>query len=181
MLTDSFKAREFITKSGLEEASSEQSQHVGDCNLLRRPRENVTACLAANACNKFPLSKDTHQLADVRNRQCFSCCNRRDSHTFAALRVCDAKKASQAVLFLRTESHSIPNCSLAESDILQGPHGGSHTISTFAHRTPGIALILDCTWSGNDVATGQFGAVNVILISTLPESSTSTAYTSPNW
>src|SRR5215475_1044158 len=98
MLTDSFKTREFITKSGLEEASSEQSQHVGNCNLFRRPRENVAAGLTANACNKFALSKDTHQLADVRNRQRFSCRNRRDSHTFAALRACDAKKAAQPVL-----------------------------------------------------------------------------------
>src|SRR5215475_14171622 len=180
MRTDLFKARKFIAKSGLEEASSQQSQHVGNSNLVSRPRENVTAGLAANACNKLPLSKGAHQFADVRNRQRFSCCNRRDSHTFPALRPCDAKKAPQPILFLRTQFHSIPNCSLAESDILLGPHGGSHTISTFACRTPGIALILDCTWSGNDVATGQFGVVNVILICTSPVSSISRLYTSPS-
>src|SRR5215471_13708201 len=144
MRTDSFKARKLIAKSGLEEASSEQRQHVGNSNLFRRPRENVTAGLAANANNKLPLSKDAHQLADVRNRQRLSCRNRRNSHTFAALRACDAKKASQPILFLRTQFHSIPNRSFAESDILLGPHGGSHTTSTFECRTPGIAHILDC-------------------------------------
>src|SRR5215469_11663342 len=101
MRTDLFKARKFIAKSGLEEASSEQRQYVGNSNLFGRPRENVTAGLAANASNKLRLSKDAHQLADVRNRQRFSCCNRRDGHTLAALRACNAKKASQPILFLR--------------------------------------------------------------------------------
>src|SRR5688572_20571859 len=78
--------------------------------------------------------------------------------------------ASRGLAFAAAHAHIIPSCSLALSDILPGFHGGSQTMSTLALLMPSMALIFDSTSTGSDAATGQFGAVKVILIRTSADS-----------
>src|SRR6056297_216118 len=59
-----------------------------------------------------------------------------------------------------------PSSSRASSDIMSIPHGGSHVRSTSTCLTPGKGSIASATHPGISPATGQPGAVSVIMMLT---------------
>ena len=59
-----------------------------------------------------------------------------------------------------------PSSSFASSDIISMPQGGSKVIWTLTCFTPGSGSTASATHPGISPATGQPGAVRVIMIST---------------
>src|SRR5690242_9290382 len=97
---------ELITKPRLEQPSPESGENFSDRDLVRTPRQCITAGLAANTLYKFALSQDSHQLRDIGDGERFRFPDFRDGQSLA-IGAGNAQQTSQAVLFLCTQFHII--------------------------------------------------------------------------
>ncbi len=107
MGAEPLQAGELITKAGFEEPSSEPRQNLGDGDVLGVPSQCVTAGLPANTLHKLALSKYSHELANVVDRQAFSVTDFRNRDASILAGACHSDQASKPILFLCAQFHDV--------------------------------------------------------------------------
>src|ERR1700691_4861892 len=164
------------------------TSYTANRTLAGGTRRRIAAVLAARAGDESAAAQNAQQLGGVGRRERFRLADLRNRQALVRSRQADAQQAAQSVFFVRAQFHgrtrdslsigmisSRPNNMRASGDMRLLSHGGSNVSSSFTSFTTGTARALRSTSAGRLPATGQFGAVRVILIYASPAALTFTS------